>query len=257
MSINHHLIERWRECNLESPPYLFPDDEPEIINGIAKTYRGFDEYTASFEFGASSDTNLHTGLIPLPYIGNLSQASIFVLMLNPGLSPGDYYAEQHNPEFRQAHIQNLQQRNANDKYPFIFLDPRFAWHPGFVYWQKKFHAIIEALAKQSGTTYQQAMSQLSQRLACLELIPYHSKSFRAGALLNNLPSAQAMLAFVHEILLPKAEDDKAIIIATRSVKNWRLPKHKNIIIYEGGETRSAHLTLTSRGGKAFALHFGL
>lgn len=257
MSINHDLIKRWRECSLESPPYLFPDDKPEIINSIAKTYWSFDEYTTSLEFGASSDNNLHIGLLPLPYVGNLAKASVFILMLNPGLSPGDYFAEQHNPEFRQAHIQNLKQRVDDDKYPFIFLNPRFAWHPGFGYWQRKFHAIIEAMAKRSGITYQEAMSKLAQSLACLELMPYHSKSFYAGALLNNLPSVQAMLTFVHEILLPKAKDSKALIIVTRSVKNWRLPEHKNIISYKGGETRSAHLTLTSRGGKAIALYFGL
>ena len=255
MSINHHLIERWRECNLESPPYLFPDDKPEIFRSIAETHRNFEEYTASLEFGSSS-AKLHIGLLPIPYVGDLEKASIFILMLNPGLSPGDYYAEQ-NPEFRQAHIQNLQQRTMNEKFPFIFLDPRFAWHPGFMYWQKKFDAIIKALSKQSGVTYQQAMSKLSQRLACLELLPYHSRSFGAGVLLNKLPSAKAMLAYVNEIVLPKVEADKAIIIATRSVKNWRLPVHKNIVIYEGGETRSAHLTPSSRGGKAIVLHFGL
>src|SRR5688572_28264578 len=100
MSTNHYLIERWRECNLESPPYLFPDDKPEIINRVAQTYQSFDEYTASIEFEASS-AKLHIGLLPNPYTGNLAKASIFILMLNPGLSPGDYYAEQ-NLEFRQA-----------------------------------------------------------------------------------------------------------------------------------------------------------
>jgi hypothetical protein len=58
-------------------------------------------------------------------------------------------------------------------------------------------------------------------------------------------------------LLPKARDGKVIIVVTRSVKNWQLPQHKNIISYEGGETRSAHLTLKSRGGKAIANHLGL
>jgi len=257
MNKNFDLIDGWCKCNLESPPYLFPDDKLEIVNSHASIYLTFDDYIMSSAFGESSDTKLHIGLLPLPYVGNLAQASIFILMLNPGLSPGDYFAEQHNREFREAHIRNLRQENASDDYPFFCLDPRFSWHPGFGYWQKKFHIIIEALSKQSKKTYQQAMCQLAQSLAGLELLPYHSKSFGAGSLLHSLPSTQAMLAFVHEILLPKVEDDRAIIIATRGGKNWQLPKHKNIIVYEGSETRSAYLTLNTRGGNTIASHLGL
>ena len=257
MGTDHSLIERWRECHLESPPHLFPDDKLETIKRIAKVYTGFDEYIASPEFGAAFDKSLHVGLLPIPFIGNLANASIFILMLNPGLSPIDYYAERHNVAYRQAHIRNLQQQNANDEYPFTFLDPRFAWHSGFGYWQKKLHSITEELAKQRGIKYQQALSQLARRLACLELLPYHSKAFGADAFLNRLPSVQAMRKYVHETLLPQAQTGKALLIATRSVNNWQLPTHENIITYESTETRSAPLTLTSRGGKAIAKHLGL
>jgi len=66
-----------------------------------------------------------------------------------------------------------------------------------------------------------------------------------------------MLEYVHDVLVPKARSNDATIIVTRSVHNWKLPKHNNIVVYEGGETRSAHLTLKSRGGKAIAKHLGL
>ncbi|MGQ3684573.1 MAG: hypothetical protein ACUBOA_06115 [Candidatus Loosdrechtia sp.] len=96
------------------------------------------------------------------------------------------------------------------------------------------------------------MSTLSKRLVCLELMPYHSKSFGTGSLLNKLPSVKAMRNYVVDVVIRKAMADKAIIIATRQVKMWRLPEHKNIVMYEGGETRSAHLTISSRGGQAIA-----
>lgn len=257
MTLSHDLISGWQSCDLTSPPYLFPEDVSHIASGDSKVFQSFDEYVASKEFGLSSDTSLHVGLLPIPFVGNLEKASIFVLMLNPGLSAGDYFAEYHNSEFRNAHIRNLRQENENDEYPFIFLSPQFAWHPGFGYWHKKFDDVIEKLVKQSKITYQEAMNTLAKSLVCLELLPYHSKAFGSGSLLKNLPSVNAMLNFVHEVLIPKAKDGKVIIIATRSVKNWRLPKHKNIITYEGGETRSAHLSLTSRGGMAIANHLGL
>lgn len=257
MSKHHFLIESWRKCNLESPPYLFPDDERHIEGfSDSRIYRSFDEYVSSPEFGVS-DTNLHLGLLPVPFVGNLEKASIFILMLNPGLSAGDYFAEQKVPEFRNALIRNLRQENTDDEFPFIFLNPDFAWHPGFEYWQKKFHNIIDEIRKQSNVSYQKAMSILSKRLACLELMPYHSKSFGAGSLLNKLPSVEIMRNYVQDIVVPKAMTDKAIIIATRQVKMWQLPEHKNIVMYEGGETRSAHLTISSRGGQAIAKNIGL
>jgi hypothetical protein len=257
MTLYHDLISGWQNCDLASPPYLFPDDMPHIASGNFKVFQSFDEYVASKEFGSSSDTSLHTGLLPVPFVGDLEKASIFVLMLNPGLSAGDYFAEQYRPEFRNTHIRNLRQENGNDKYPFFCLNPQFAWHPGFGYWYKKFDDIVREIAKQSEITYQEAMSKLAKNLACLELLPYHSKSFSSGSLLKILPSVKVMLNFVHEVLLPKAKDGKVIIVVTRSVKNWQLPKHENIIFYEGGETRSAHLTRTSRGGRAIADHLSL
>lgn len=257
MSKHHNLIESWRKCNLEFPPFLFPDDEKHFSGfSDSKIYRSFDEYVASPEFGGL-DINLHLGLLPMPFAGNLENASIFILMLNPGLSAGDYFAEQRVAEFRNAHVRGLRQENADDEFPFIFLNPDFAWHPGFGYWQKKFHNIIDEIRKQQKVSYQKAMSILSKKLACLELMPYHSKSFGAGSLLNKLPSVKLMRNYVQDVVIPKAMSDKAIVIATRQIKMWQLPEHKNIVMYKGGETRSAHLTISSRGGQAIAKKLGL
>jgi hypothetical protein len=65
-----------------------------------------------------------------------------------------------------------------------------------------------------------------------------------------------VVGYVHDVLIPRAQRDEITIIAARGVKHWGLPKHKkNIVLYEGAETRSAHLTLNSR--KAIARRLGL
>lgn len=253
----HRLISDWRECNFDAPPYFFTGDECEIeTKEKVSLYQSFDDYISSPIFGLA-DTSLHIGLIPIPYIGNLENATIFILMLNPGLSTGDYFAEQNNAEYRKALIRNVYQENAGDEYPFIFLDPHLAWHPGFKYWQGKFHSITAALAKQENVTYQNALSRLAKQIACLELMPYRSKSFHSDRLLKTLPSTKTMINFVREVVIPKVQNDEAIIIATRKVEHWVLPEHQNIVIYEGGETRSAHLTIKTRGGKAIAQRLGV
>lgn len=250
------IVQRWRECDLAAPPYLFPEDSADSLQGLATTHRSFEDYIRSEDYGPGSDHKLHTGLLPVPYAGNLDRATIFILMLNPGFSPGDYYAEE-QPEFRDAHIRNLRQENAEDAYPFHFLDPRFSWHPGFAYWHGKFHAVIADLSRKRAMSYQQAMSTLSKRLVCLELLPYHSKSFGAGPLLSTLPSVAAMRRFVHDSLLPRVKTGAAVVIVTRSARNWDLPQADEIVVYKGGETRAAYLTPTSRGGPAIMRHLGL
>lgn len=255
--MNHELIVSWRKCNLKEPPYLFPKDNLNILNKDIKTFYNYKDYISSPEFGTQNDISLHIGLLPVPYAGNLEKASIFILMLNPGFSPSNYFFEETSPGYRKAHIRTLKQENGSDDYPFIYLNPEFSWHPGSEYWQNKLQSIIGEYVKQTKITYQEAMSQVSKKLACLELFPYSSNSFGANSMLNKLSSTSLMLKYIQEVLIPKVKKDKAIVIATRRVKDWNLPKHKNIIAYEGSETRAAHLSLTSRGGKEIAKHLGL
>lgn len=258
MSNDHRLIADWRRCDLESPPYLFPGDKEHLDDSRhVVVHTTFEQYLNSEEFGGA-DKILHTGLLPLPYIGNLEKATIFVLMLNPGLSHGDYFAEYHCPEFRKAHVRNLKQDIRADD-PFLFLDPRFAWHPGFVYWQRKFNGIIATLArKEFRDSYKDAIREFSRKVACLQLVPYHSRSFGAGDLRRRLPSVEGMREYVREVVVPKAEDGSAVVVVTRSHADWGpMANKQNIVVYEKSESRSAHLTPGSRGGEAIAKHLGI
>jgi hypothetical protein len=73
-----------------------------------------------------------SGLLPQPFIGDLRLASIYVLSLNPGLQPSDYYGEYAVPEYRNAFLANLKQQFHEKAPPFIFLDPHYSTTPGIV-----------------------------------------------------------------------------------------------------------------------------
>ena len=64
-------------------------------------------------------------------MGDMLNASIYVLMLNPGLGPGDYF-EYKVPSFRQALLANLRQERITGVMPFVSLEvwPESHW-PGF------------------------------------------------------------------------------------------------------------------------------
>jgi hypothetical protein len=97
---------------------------------------------------------------------------------------------------------------------------------------------------------------LSRKLASVELVPYHSPSFRAHALINQLPSVKVVRKFVRESLVPAANVGERTLIVTRQAAAWNLPPStKNLVIHKGGETRGASLSPNSHGGQAILRHY--
>ncbi|AMJ65660.1 hypothetical protein AXW84_09640 [Hymenobacter sp. PAMC 26628] len=168
-------------------------------------------------------------------------------MLNPGFSPGDYYALEKEPEYAAAIERNLAQQNAADSYPFFFLNPQFAWTAGGQWWRSKFRAIAEELARRTNIPLQQAFQRISRHVACLEMYPYHSQGFKKPGF--KLKSKELMCQYVKDVIVPRAQSKEALIIAMRQAKAWALPKDsKNIISFGAVQARGAHLTLNEQGG---------
>ncbi len=257
------LIKFWQRCRLVEPPFAHPEDLPVLRQKggrfIDVETTNFDTFIAGPRFGAFDDHRLHLSLLPVPYAGDLSHAEIVILLLNPGFSYVDYWAETKMPAFRQQRIGNLRQSFKGVEFPFLELDPHFCWHSGFVWWEKKLRDVITAIAnKKFNGCYFEALRDLSTKLACVELVPYHSPSFRAHALIRQLPSADMMRAFVHESLVPDANAGQRTLIVTRQAKAWGFAHStKNIIVYRGGATRGASLSPNSQGGKAILRHYGI
>lgn len=245
------LVDAWKrtDTRIGKEPYLFCKDSEASLekNSRVCVYRSFGEYVRSDNFADPNDPDFHIGLLPQPYFGNLKSASIFILMLNPGLSPGDYFAEQHYPSFRKALIRSLRQENEKDEYPFIFLNPSFAWHPGFSYYHKRFAELARLIEKRE-RSYSKALSVLAKNVACLQLMPYHSRQFGSPQLLEELKSTRAMLDFVHGDLKDRAIKGKVTVIVARGNKRWRFgqSKHKNVVVYKPSEARAAWITPTAK-----------
>jgi hypothetical protein len=259
----NELINFWQECKLAAPPFAHPDD----LSILRQRYDrlidaepvNFDTFISGPRFGDFNDHRLHLSLLPVPYEGDLSRAEIVILLLNPGFSYADYWAETNRPEFRQRLKDNLRQSFKEVGFPFLELDPQFCWHSGFAWWEKKLRSVITQIAaKKFNGRYIDALRDLSRKLACVELIPYHSQSFRAHAVIDHLPSVKMVRKFVRESLVPAANEGERTIIVTRQASAWDLPPGtKNVVIYKGGETRGASLSTNSKGGRAILSHYGI
>ena len=245
------LLSAWAAWKSDAPPFLLEEDRDFItrLSTEKRLVHGWRDGIAGPDFGNPDDRRFHFGLLPMPFVGNLRRASVYILLLNPGQGPHDYFGEYEVPDYRDALIANLRQERDS----FLFLDPQFSWHGGFDYWHRKLAGLITELAKQ--TSYASARSRLAHELACIELIPYHSPSFHdPGNWRRQLPSALLARRFVHEHVVPKARSGEAVVVVARQAQVWDLPEHDRIVRYRGAESRAAHLTPNSRGGRAILKH---
>jgi hypothetical protein len=194
------------------------------------------------------DSDFHFSLLPAPYVGNLAKADVFILQLNPGFSPGDYFAEYERADFKEALKRNLKQEFSGVECPFLFLDPRFCWHPGYRWWEAKLTRILRAVADaQYRGSYLHALKAVSKRMASIELVPYHSRRFRAGQLAERLKSAQAARAWVNDYLVPRAQKGKIVIVATY---RWSLRNHRKCVVrVKKSAARGFPLTPKTKAGK--------
>ena len=243
----HELIEAWSGVSLLQAPYYLVGDEALLKDPERTTIRrSWEQYCSTSGFDDPGDSSLHIGLYPMPFIGNLETASIFVLMLNPGLSPLDYFAEYRAREYRAALELNL---SKNGQSSFFFLDPKLSWTGGYQYWSAKLTGLIQEWSKRASLSYSSARSSLCRRLAVVQYVPYHSVSYKLPQrVAESLRSVQLAKSYVHEVLLPRAEDGQALIVVPRATKVWGLSPSESVVVYPRSHAAGAHLTPASLGG---------
>jgi len=88
------IVEFWSKCPLGRPPFVHPDDRDALETsgpGVLKLPAlDFKRFIRSERFGDFEDRRFHLSLLPMPYVGDLERADIFLLTLNPGCKVSDY-----------------------------------------------------------------------------------------------------------------------------------------------------------------------
>ena len=153
-------------------------------------------------------------------MGDLKSAEIYILTLNPGYSATDYFGEYCVRGYRGALLRNLRQDYSPQRSLNLFLDPQFAWSGGFGYWHTRLRNVIDKHANERGWSYAKARSKLGSKLAIIELVPYHSASFR-DSLKRGLKSTKLAEEFVGQYVSNRLKNKKAIAILHRRPKEWR------------------------------------
>src|SRR5689334_14220971 len=236
-------------------PYVHPDDDTYLSSigywenrSHLREGLTFEKYVQSRRFEELRSSDFHFSLQPMPHAGDLSKAVVFILLLNPGFARNDYYAEYRDADYRRRLDQNIAQDFAGIDFPFFYLDPTFCWTTGFQWWEGKLRGIIETLAERHfKSSYRKALEFTSQRVASIELIPYHSKKFGYWRMLGKMPSA-VMAQETASSIVQDVRVRKGCVVVTRQISAWKLPMTDSVVCYGPAEARAAHLTPGSRGG---------
>lgn len=234
------LVKFWKDnLDLKSGNYFAAADKQLLEeNANLVPPQSFASFIKSKDYAEKNSQKVHVGLLPRPYSGDIENARIYFLMINPGFGPWDYFAEE-NPEYRKDAIQTLKQQRLDLQYPFSQLNPKFSWTGGGRYWNKKLAPLIKHIQIENEVSYQEAASWVSKQFAVLELFPYHSQTFGiSNKLLNKLPSSQVIKRCVQELAIK--HPDRLIIVA-RKVKMWGINENDNVLLFNNIEARGAHL----------------
>ena len=258
------LVTAWRKWNPDSTPYMLGADANVLKHSLDQSHV-VTQRTPNFPSG---DKRLHLALLPLPFLGDVLKASIYVLMLNPGLAKRDYEWDE-NPSFRRALLANLRQERLDGVMPFIYLDPQFEKHDGSLYWYGRLKKVVHKLADARRTSTEEARSEIAEKLAVIELVPYHSST---GSLVgrldkDRLPSMHLAQEFVGTTVVERVRKKEAIIIVVRQVNRWNqclpanLTEKQGIFRYTWGQARAASFNPASNvetpGGRAILRYLGV
>jgi len=218
------LVEYWKKLEITSEELIHPCDV-ELLEKNKKINCNFEGYISKVENLFDESSQLHTGLIPIPYAGDLKNASIYLLMINPGFSPNDYFSEYNCKEYKGDLINSLKQNNLDENYPFISLNPKYCHTSGGQYWLKKFGSIIRKLKNEKGLDYEEAIKLIAMNICVLELFPYHSKNFNiSNKIIRDLESTKRIKKFVSNLL---SSNRDVIIECLRRPDDWGLKNNES------------------------------
>ena len=174
---------------------------------------------AKFNAEVSDTYKIRTSIFPAPFMGDVHNASVFILMLNPGYDPKEakngYYKA-----YEDWWLQQIQHILPKPKLPLFCLDDDYLQKSP--YWANKLKPLTAVAGKEA----------VSRQVAKVQFFPYHSQKYKPlfKRLLKEegfdsyLPSQEYNFSLVR-----KAMDRKALILIPRSRRYWfkAIPELRN------------------------------
>jgi hypothetical protein len=177
-------------------PWLgLPQEPPYVLEGDISSLDEFDNKV-------KPEFQVHRELLPEPFIGNVQDASVVLLNMNPAYEEAERTFHL-DPAFRSIARANLAQ--APLPHPFYFLDPS-GRSPGHLYWSGRLAELGQACG---------GWEPVAKHIAVVEWYPYHSLEM-SRSWMPRVPSQAFSFRLVQDAI-----DRGAVIIIIRAVKWWQ------------------------------------
>jgi hypothetical protein len=234
------LVNFWKEVanHTSSKSKIHPNDsidEKYLINGLRP-----DDINRVYEMD-NNPTKLHNEMIPVPYVGDILNAKIFYVTLNPGYEHGDYFVYKHTKGLNEDLLNNLKQESPNVDYPFFCLNPSYCHTGGYRYWEKMLKKLIARVIENGDSTISEidVREYLAKNFAVIEMTGYPSKSCDRKVL-QSLQSTILAKNFVKNYLIKR---DNIKIMIARATDFWGVKdENKKIYNFGKGQTRGGYIS---------------
>ena len=219
------LLDEWRSAPLTVPPYFLPGD-----HDLLRAQGAFEDTnpqvtTGSNRGGARIEERFQLGLLPIPFQGDIRNAVVYLLMINPASRGTTEELEaESRPEWRMHLMQNIRQE-ADREFPFFSLNPDYPL--GYSYWYPRLRWLVSAY-ELSGMSRTDALKQVSKLFCAVEIVPYFSRRAPSIFLSNDPPSqlhsSRLVINHVVNEVLPRANAGQALVVVGRKTGLWGLPR---------------------------------
>lgn len=158
-----------------------------------------------FNETANDKFRIHTEIMPAPFMGNVLEAPILLLLSNPGFDEEEERKDFYN-HYRHYWENEIQHKHSIPDLPLFCLEENYIEYSD--YWQKKLNYLIQATSKE----------KVAKNIAILQLFPYHSKKFKL--IPKRISGGYLETQNYNYYLVKKAIERKATIIILRGKKLW-------------------------------------
>lgn len=159
--------------------------------------------------------------LPTCYSGRLRTAKVVLLYLSPGFDQLDVH---------EATTATARQRYVETRAGHRSLWSREEHEPGWRWWTQR--------TKVFGSP-----EDIKDKIALLNISPYHSKYFSDEHVLAALPSCRVTLDWAQQVLFPQAERGEKVVVCMRSARFWGLGKQQRYgeSLFAPAVTRGGHM----------------
>lgn len=174
----------------------------------------------SFPLDRKARNKLHPDLTPVPYVGDVRNATVILAMLNPTVGWADY-VDDAKQEFHDLLRWNRLQENVRDCFAVDDASKAQSWSK---YYRSIFKSTVKCATDIGRVSEERVWEALRRRLAIMELVPYYSQN--ASMLLQNnryaaLPSVIYAQRAMEEIR--QRRNTTVICRWKRGPERWQMP----------------------------------